>query len=75
MNRDLPICFLDSDDAELEHLIQALGEALKTAYPQDRALALTMLSEMTAAIKARSPGQIERMEARYFPPTISQGNT
>jgi hypothetical protein len=63
MNRDLPITFMDSDDAELEHHITDLGRLIEKAMAEgDRAAAVAWSNERTTAIKSRSAAQVARME-------------
>lgn len=52
-------------DAELEQHITDLGLLIQKAYAEgDRAAAVAWSNARTAAIKARSPEQIEAMESR-----------
>lgn len=67
MNRDLSITFMDSDDAEREHLIREYGQNMLDAYAcGDRKAAKQWLRLQEEAIAGRSPGQVARMEADYF---------
>ena len=63
MNRDLPITFMDSDDAEREYHIKHLGDLMLQAYADgDRKAAAQWLQLQEEAIAGRTPGQILKLE-------------
>jgi hypothetical protein len=54
-------------DFELEQHISDLGRLIEKAFAEgDRAAAVAWSNARTAAIKARSPEQVARMEQDYF---------
>lgn len=55
------------NDFELEQHISDLGRLIEKAYAEgDRASAVAWSDARTAAINARSPDQVARMEEDYF---------
>lgn len=59
----LPITFMDSDDAEREHLIREYGQNMLDAYADgDRVAAQQWLALQREAIKGRAPGQVSKLE-------------
>lgn len=66
MNRDdipLPITFMDSDDAELEHRVRECGENMLREYEAgNREAAEQWLEAQRVAINSRSGCHVARLE-------------